>query len=270
MAYHIANQAFPTDPVVFMGDLNIGINEDRSLHESYRLFLEHTRLTNAYMVVHRPDAGDLFSSQNDDLTNKRRGKLIDHIMVSPSFQVFDADIDRTMFGNSGEPVDCHTIRPDGYCQTRSGTRLEHKASDLRMYSDHWAVWASIGLYGQTEISGRSTMRLVSLRCNDALEATDEIYLKVNGDTVWGPYDMNSEDTRNIGISIPLENYAFVELWEEDRPRGSSEKDNQFGCTLTIPQRREYSNIRMRYDFIADKGITGDASYTLEYYVINIE
>lgn len=48
-------------------------------------------------------------------------------------------------------------------------------------------------------NGDLVLRLVSLECNDAQELTDEIELRVNGSTVWGPTKMKTGRKRDIGM-----------------------------------------------------------------------
>jgi hypothetical protein len=61
----------------------------------------------------------------------------------------------------------------------------------------------------------ATLVLLTLRCNDAQEATDEPYIVVNGVTQWGPENMKKRDTRQINRSVPFNGYARIELWEKD-------------------------------------------------------
>jgi hypothetical protein len=94
---------------------------------------------NCYRQIQNRLENDEFGTGNAGYANLRRGEMIDFILASgPPFQVCDADIDRTMFTEDGEPVNCQRIDGSGRCQ---GTG--HQANGLRMYSDHWAVWAGL-------------------------------------------------------------------------------------------------------------------------------
>lgn len=109
------------------------------------------------------------------------------------------------------------------------------------------------------------LELISLRCNDAQERTDESYLIVNGESAWGPVKMKTGDTRRIGIDIPFYSFANIELWESDP--GRSER---IGSTLRADHRlvrtcEEIPN-HLHNTFNGDRGIPGDASYTLTYCV----
>jgi hypothetical protein len=62
--------------------------------------------------------------------------MIDHVLVSsPSISVA-ADVDRTMFTSEGIAVACDIVT-NGSCANGMSAR------DLNLYSDHWAVWATI-------------------------------------------------------------------------------------------------------------------------------
>lgn len=135
MARHIRDRAYSTKPVIAMGDFNVGMEKNGQHHGSYQTLLNHTRLVNSYCSIH--DKKGKFATHNDDFANIRTGRMIDYILISPSFQVYDADIDRTMFTRNGDPIPCYRIDPQGRC-----SKL-HRASDLLMYSDHWAVWTNL-------------------------------------------------------------------------------------------------------------------------------
>lgn len=107
--------------------------------------------------------------------------------------------------------------------------------------------------------------LDSLRCNDAQERTDEPYLVVNGDTVWGPSSMRTGQTRDIEIGEApyFTRNAIVELWEKDRTRsdkiGTLEIGERLARTYAEDPTETHSHV-----FRRDSGIVGDARYTLTY------
>ncbi len=147
LANGIARRPDHTIPLIVMGDFNVGKNAKRIGTEENTFHLEYQRLTaltgleNTYLEIqdiHRPHETG-YGSGNSQYTNERTGNLIDHILISGPLRVQDADVDRTMFTRDEQPVECRTIR-DGRCV---GTA--HRATDLRMYSDHWGVWARLGL-----------------------------------------------------------------------------------------------------------------------------
>ena len=117
---------------------------------------------------------------------------------------------------------------------------------------------------------RFLLDLVTLHCNDAQERTDEPYLVVNGATVWGPASMRTGETEDITEREPISfsggGNAIVELWERDP--GRSER---IGNPLQIDARlaRLYAHDPHEnhfYRFHGDRGIPGDATYTLTYRV----
>lgn len=149
MADNINSRSLRTDPIIAIGDFNMGeyaghINEGetKDFDNEFIELLNNTGLENAYRRINSYYETEKFSTQNDDFSNMRWGKMIDFVLISaPPFQVSDADIDRTMFTRGGDPVNCYRIDHTGRCEDTTNL-----ASYLRMYSDHWAVWASLGWF----------------------------------------------------------------------------------------------------------------------------
>ncbi len=121
----------PADPVIAMGDFNLGEDaETHRLDPAVTELLDRTGLTNAFRMANAPREREQIGTGNDDFGNRRDGDMIDFVLASaPPFQVCDANIDRTMFTDEGVAV-------------ASSTSTSH-ATALRMYSDHWAVWAEL-------------------------------------------------------------------------------------------------------------------------------
>ena len=146
MADNINSRSHRTDPVIAIGDFNIGEyaghiyeGEPRDFDNEFIELLNNTGLENAYRRIHSYYETEQFSTGNSNFSNLRWGKMIDFVLVSaPPFQVYDADIDRTMFTEGGDPVNCYRIDSAGRCEDTI-----HMARYLRMYSDHWAVWANL-------------------------------------------------------------------------------------------------------------------------------
>ncbi len=114
---------------------------------------------------------------------------------------------------------------------------------------------------------------LSLRCNDAQERTDEPYLVANGVTVWGPASMRTGQSQDIEGEEPIYfsggGNAIVELWERDRSRSE-----RIGNSLRIDERlariyAENPRENHRHVFHGDRGIPGDATYTLTYSVSRV-
>jgi hypothetical protein len=110
------------------------------------------------------------------------------------------------------------------------------------------------------------LELVSLRCADAQEREDEIYITVDNRTVWGPASMRTGQTRTIGgDTVRIGSPSIVQVWERDTI-GHSEL---FG-TLTLDPARGFNFGRvLERTFSADRNIPGDATYVLSYRVREI-
>lgn len=140
MAELIAGRDHAADPVIAMGDFNTGQQADGMFEVPFTTLRREAGLENAYRTIHPFYVGQQFASGNRHYGNKRCGRMIDLVLVSPSFRVFNADIDRTMFTEAGSPAivpcnECHL--ETGYCEDLGGAYAY-------MYSDHWAVWAGLG------------------------------------------------------------------------------------------------------------------------------
>jgi len=102
--------------------------------------------------------------------------------------------------------------------------------------------------------------LISIRCNDAQEATDEAYITVDERRVWGPRNMKSRETESIGgAPIIVSTPVVIEVWEED----AYNSENIGTHTINITDRFAFGETQ-RHTFSRDRGIVGDASYTLTY------
>jgi hypothetical protein len=123
-------------PVILVGDLNDGIEPDGRLNRSFEILLNETGFHSAYGLHHALDSTSAFRTGNSWDKIARRGRMIDHVLVSrPSISVA-ADVDRTMFTSEGIAVACDIVT-NGSCANGMSAR------DLNLYSDHWAVWATI-------------------------------------------------------------------------------------------------------------------------------
>ena len=112
------------------------------------------------------------------------------------------------------------------------------------------------------------LELISLRCRDAQEGKDEPYLRVNGHIEWGPTDMRTGNTRTIGRRVSFDHDVRVDLRESDRRRVPHRKDDHFGA-MHFSEREVRGFIDgdrhlLTHTFQRDRGIVGDARYTLTY------
>ncbi len=109
-----------------------------------------------------------------------------------------------------------------------------------------------------------SLELVSLQCNDAQEYADHVFIKVNGERVWEPHRMRTGDTLAINPErpIPIRGGAMITLWEED----SSTRSDFFGeFRLQVGEDFDFDHDHP-HTFSRDRGIVGDARYTLTYRV----
>jgi hypothetical protein len=123
-------------PVILVGDLNDGIEPDGRLNRSFEILLNETGLQSAYGLHHPLDSTSAFRTGNSWDKIARQGRMIDHVLVSTPSIAVAADVDRTMFTSEGIAVAC-AAATNGSCPNGMSVR------DLGLYSDHWAVWATI-------------------------------------------------------------------------------------------------------------------------------
>ena len=109
-----------------------------------------------------------------------------------------------------------------------------------------------------------SLQLISIHCHDAQEGTDEVFIKVDGERVWG-HDMKTRQTRDLSDlgAIPIRANATISLWEED----SSSRSDLFGeFSLVVDEDFDFVHDQPPHTFRRDRGIVGDARYTLTYRV----
>jgi hypothetical protein len=109
------------------------------------------------------------------------------------------------------------------------------------------------------------LNLLGLECNDAQEITDEAYIIVNGERIWSS-SMRTGYHRPVGRTFTFHEDNRIEVWEEDRFR-----DDRIGILLLT---YEDAVALMRghegpytHSFHRDRGIVGDATYTLHFDII---
>jgi hypothetical protein len=63
-----------------------------------------------------------------------------------------------------------------------------------------------------------TLKLKTLTCfeTDDYAGTDEPYIKVNGNVVWGPQEIQGAGDAAIEKEVSFDGEATIELWEKDR------------------------------------------------------
>ena len=62
-----------------------------------------------------------------------------------------------------------------------------------------------------------TLRLKTLTCYETEDewGSDEAYIKVNGETIWGPVKINGAEDRQVDQDVSFTSEATVELWDTD-------------------------------------------------------
>jgi len=139
-ASYVAARAQPSVRAILVGDFNDGINADFTRNGSFQRLLDRTGYTSAFLrgPLTPSIISANFATGNSWNKNLRVGKMIDHILVSNATDVFEMGIDRSMYRRSnGSRVSCFTVT-NGRCNENT-----IPTADLELYSDHWAVWASL-------------------------------------------------------------------------------------------------------------------------------
>lgn len=109
------------------------------------------------------------------------------------------------------------------------------------------------------------LHLGSIKCNDAQEGADEPYLAANGATIWGPASMRTGSTQNINKKIKFghDETVRIDLWEKD-PGVSERIGNPLIVDSINAAPPDESPPLQPHVFRGDRGIIGDATYTLYY------
>ncbi len=109
------------------------------------------------------------------------------------------------------------------------------------------------------VARRNRIELLSLKCDDAQGTHDHVLLYVNEVRMWGPSDMTTgREIDWADLSANFRSSATVRLQET---RG---EDWQSQFTLRYGEEDYRLNTRLTHRFRVDRGIIGDASYTLTY------
>ncbi len=111
-----------------------------------------------------------------------------------------------------------------------------------------------------------SLRLVSLRCNDAQETRDEVFITVNGERVWSHDHVKTGETYSLegGRLIPIDRAASIQLWEQDQYRN----DLLDSFELYISDDFDLAHTHT-HQFKWEVSSVQDAKYTLEYRVVNM-
>ena len=105
------------------------------------------------------------------------------------------------------------------------------------------------------------VKIVSVKCNDAQEAKDEIEIFVNDRLTWSAENFKTGQTRDtpseyIQVTSPVK----IDVFEED-----GIYDDHIG-TYEFDITRDMLRTTQSHTFSRDSGITGDAKYTVSFFV----
>lgn len=139
-----------------------------------------------------------------------------------------------------------------------GEDLPHGAQDAHYRVSYVAVGSCEAI--NSPLLELNQIHLTSLRCNDAQEREDEIYLMLNDRRIWGPTRMRTGEIEPINLRENFGDILRIEIWEKDRYRSDriGTLNVELGSIGTEPPQEQ------SYVFHRDRGIVGDASYTLTY------
>ena len=101
----------------------------------------------------------------------------------------------------------------------------------------------------------------SVKCNDAQEAEDEVFINVNNELLWisgGLKSGKTKEQQSDTMLVPA--HIIMELWEQDGSSSDLIETEEFYINDDM-LRRTQSLL-----FYRNKGIVGDAKYTVYYYI----
>lgn len=105
------------------------------------------------------------------------------------------------------------------------------------------------------------VKIQSATCNDAQEASDEIFINVNDGHAWSADNMKTGQTRdNPSELIQVPGHVKIEVWERDT--GSDDLIGTYEFDIT----RDILRTTRSHTLSRDSGIVGDAKYTVTYFV----
>lgn len=113
----------------------------------------------------------------------------------------------------------------------------------------------------TNMTQRFFISIQSVKCNDAQESKDEVYITINNENVWEEHDLKSGQTRTLRPQyILVPDHVKMEIWERDI--SSSDLIGTYEIDIT----RDLLNVAQSHVFSRDSGIVGDAKYTVSYVI----
>jgi endonuclease/exonuclease/phosphatase family metal-dependent hydrolase len=151
-ARYVESRADLNARVILNGDFNDGIESDGHVNGSFQRLMDETGMVSAFFSgapITPPSQASAFMTcttstghcATGTAWNKTRriGSMIDHFLVHFGSDVVETGIDRSMFRRDNDVrVNCEFVTPAGFCNNSNVL-----VSAAELYSDHWAVWASL-------------------------------------------------------------------------------------------------------------------------------
>lgn len=199
-----------------------------------------------------------------------RGELVNHVEATDPRRMHDGTgirIDRSI--DFDTHADVQVWEQDPGSDDQLGTfRVDHAWADLGEWSQdihrrhaHYVVTFEVtsGRVRPTDFE----IEIQGLRCIDAQQAHDHVYLMVNGETVMDATRMDNGDRReDMGIRRGFHRNVFVDLWEEDAEGHGSDHLGRMSLLLAEVQAQRPGGART-YRF-SNRSAEGDATYELTY------
>lgn len=198
------------------------------------------------------------------------GELVNHVDTTDARRMHDGSsirIDRSI--DFDTHADVQVWEQDSGGDDQLGTFRVNRAwvnmgewnQDIHRRHAHYVVTFEVtsGRARQTDYE----IEVQGLRCIDAQQAHDHVYLMVNGETVMDPTRMDNGDRReDMGIRRGFHRNVFVDLWEEDGEGHGSDHLGRMSLLLAEVQAQRPGGART-YRF-SNRNAEGDATYELTY------
>jgi hypothetical protein len=116
------------------------------------------------------------------------------------------------------------------------------------------------LYYEVEGASMRKLKLKSLYCHktEDTSGSDEAYLVVNGEQIWGDQPINDEDPRPINIELDFSKQVEIKLY--DRDTGIFDRDDYLGTVTVTADQADQGEKQGKF---TEDG----ADYTLYYEVV---
>ena len=131
---------------------------------------------------------------------------------------------------------------------------------------HYRLYYSWFLAEEGEQDPWYCLRLQEIRCANAQEWKDYVFIKVDGQTVWGPTrmrDRGDSSRRTIDRQVNIRRNSVISLWEEDENGRRSDHFGSYELNITDDFDFDHDPEPIRYHY--DRS-GWDATYYLTYRV----